>query len=301
MTVNLSMQVKKAIELLPEEYRAACKIALHKAGQNAPQLARAILALPVHQREGIGFLIANMPDCDLVSLPRHLLVENVRYAYKAHAEAPWADRIPHDVFLNDVLPYINLDEPRDDWRKMLYDRFHRVAWQHKSPGQAAKFLNHFIYNTLKFRYHPTRRPRPHMSPAECIKVHWASCSGLSITLVDTCRSVGIPAHVAGIPRWRPAPGQPPDTQTGNHNWLEVWDSGWHTLNAGGSNGFDDADLITRCAATDPNIWDHCIYAASYKRTGRHYPLAWDLDKHTVPGIDVTQAYIDRQRKLSVAK
>lgn len=37
---------------------------------------------------------------------------------------------------------------------------------------------------------------------------------------------------------------------------------------------------------------HAIYAASFKPTGTAFPLAWSPEDNTVPGVDVTQAYID---------
>jgi hypothetical protein len=37
---------------------------------------------------------------------------------------------------------------------------------------------------------------------------------------------------------------------------------------------------------------HAIYAASFKRTGTTFPLAWAPEDESVPGVDVTQAYID---------
>lgn len=37
---------------------------------------------------------------------------------------------------------------------------------------------------------------------------------------------------------------------------------------------------------------HAIYAASFKPTGTAFPLAWAPEDESVPGVDVTQAYID---------
>lgn len=37
---------------------------------------------------------------------------------------------------------------------------------------------------------------------------------------------------------------------------------------------------------------HAIYAASFKQTGTTFPLAWAPEDESVPGVDVTQAYID---------
>jgi hypothetical protein len=39
---------------------------------------------------------------------------------------------------------------------------------------------------------------------------------------------------------------------------------------------------------------HAIYAASFKPTGTPFPLAWAPEDESVPGVDVTQAYIDAE-------
>jgi hypothetical protein len=39
---------------------------------------------------------------------------------------------------------------------------------------------------------------------------------------------------------------------------------------------------------------HAIYAASFKPTGTPFPLAWSPEDDSVPGVDVTQDYIDAQ-------
>ena len=37
---------------------------------------------------------------------------------------------------------------------------------------------------------------------------------------------------------------------------------------------------------------HAIYASSFKKTGTVFPLAWSPEDASVPGVDVTQTYID---------
>lgn len=41
---------------------------------------------------------------------------------------------------------------------------------------------------------------------------------------------------------------------------------------------------------------HAIYAASFKTTGTAFPLAWAPEDESVPGVDVTQAYLDAADK-----
>merc|ERR1711862_699566 len=53
-------------------------------------------------------------------------------------------------------------------------------------------------------------------PMSVIDYGYASCTGVSIMLVDALRSVGIPARIAGTPAWHG------NASIGNHNWVEVW-------------------------------------------------------------------------------
>ena len=46
---------------------------------------------------------------------------------------------------------------------------------------------------------------------------------------------------------------------------------------------------------------HAIYAASFKPTGVMFPLAWAPEAEGVPGVDVTQVYLETPAlELSVA-
>ena len=62
----------------------------------------------------------------------------------------------------------------------------------------------------------------------------ASCTGLAILLADACRSVGVPARLAGVPNWI--------DDRGNHTWVEIWDQRWHFAGAAepDANGLDHA-------------------------------------------------------------
>ena len=50
-----------------------------------------------------------------------------------------------------------------------------------------------------------------------MRQHMASCTGLSVLLVDALRAAGIPARFAGTPAWH--------DDRGNHSWVEVWIGG----------------------------------------------------------------------------
>ena len=87
-----------------------------------------------------------------VALRADLLLENVRLAYKARTQVPWGRRLPEEVFLNDVLPYANVDETRELWRNDFYERCLPIVKVCKTPGEAAQKLNGKLFKTLNVKY-----------------------------------------------------------------------------------------------------------------------------------------------------
>ena len=266
-----------AEEKLPDVIKA-----LANAGENKIELITALRLAPADQRKGVAFLIANMPDTDLKSLDRYFLLDNAALAYQTRTETPWGRSIKGDLFLNNVLPYANMNERRDSFRKDLHDRFITAASACKTPGEAAVKLNKLVFDSFNVRYHATKRPKPDQSPYESAEASYASCSGLSILLADTCRAVGIPARVVGTPLWM--------DNSGNHTWVEVWDGKWHFIEAAGGDPLDKSWFAEKAAQADPKSPEHWIYAASFKKTGISFPLVWDQSIKWVNAVDVTKSY-----------
>ena len=112
---------------VPKEYHELLNHAMVTAGDNAKELQKALKDAPADQKEGVAFLISYMPERDAKALTADFLLENVSYAYKARAEFPWAKDVPKDIFLNDVVAYVNLNENRENWRKDFYNRFKKYV------------------------------------------------------------------------------------------------------------------------------------------------------------------------------
>lgn len=260
--------------------------ALARAGGNRGELVKALRDATDAQRRGMEFLIANMPEADLKTLHADFLLENVRLAYKARAETPWGKDVPEDVFFNDVLPYANVDEARDPWRKELYELCLPLVKDCKSPGEAARRLNEKVFPTLKVRY-STGRKKPNQSPKESIAQGKASCTGLSILLVDACRAVAVPARLVGTPLWK--------NGRGNHTWVEVWDRRWHFTGAcePDPKGLDRGWFVGDAAQALADSPLHAIYAASFRKTKQHFPLVWDMGHRDVFAENVTGRYAKR--------
>lgn len=289
----------EALALLPPDDRGPVRQALLSAGDRHGQWAAALREAPAEQRGAVAFLLANMPERDLASLDKDFLLENVALAYEQRASRPWGKQVPEEVFRDAVLPYASLNEHRERWRGDFARRFAPLVKDCKTPSEAALALNAGIFKQVNVQYHPTKRPKPDQSPSESIAAGYASCSGLSILLVDACRAVGVPARVVGTPAWAVHKGDANGNHGGNHTWLEIWDHQWHVLGAIEVAPLDQTWFLPNASQAlgavkdGADADDHHIYAACARKTGTTFSLVWDSSIRYVNAEDVTAAYAGR--------
>jgi hypothetical protein len=269
----------------PAESQPDLARSLERAGDNAAELKRAIETIEPAFRADMEWLVATMPEIDLKALKAEFLVKNVRLAERARAEAPWGKAIPESIFRQYVLPYVNVNERRDDWRQDFFDRFTKEAWKFKDPIDATKWINDHLPDALNVHFHATKRRKPDQSPYESMELNYASCTGLSILVIDACRACGIPARMVGCPAWKKVQG--------NHNWVEVWWDRWHNVGDSGSDPRGVDWVEERCRTeTDPDDWVHAVYAAVWRPTNTKYPLVWAFEIEYVPAVNITRFYTD---------
>jgi hypothetical protein len=261
--------------------------ALERAGANRTELERALREVDPLRAAGVRFLIENMPDRDLTTLSARFLLENTALAYEALEQAPWKARIPSDLFLNDILPYASLTEPRDGSRGFLREKAAPLVAGCRSPGEAALRLNQHLFNALNVHY-AAEGVRPDQAPLDSIRRGKATCIGLSVLLVGACRAVGIPARVAGTPAWTSGRGN-----GGTHEWVEIWDGSWHFIGADEhrSEGLNNAWFNEEASKALRDHPLHAIYAVSFRKTGLRFPLVWAPKELWVDAINVTDHYL----------
>jgi pimeloyl-ACP methyl ester carboxylesterase len=257
--------------------------ALSQADTNRTEILKALQEVPKAQRDGMQFLVENMPRQDIQSLSASFLLENVSEAYKSRGEFSWGKTIPDELFLNYILPYANINEKREAWRKSLYEKCAPLVKDCKTPAEAAQRLNEKLFPLVKVKY-STQRKKADQSPSESIETGLASCTGLSILLIDACRSVGIPARLVGIPNWV--------DNRGNHTWVEIWDQRWHFTGAAEPDpkGLDHTWFEADAAQAIKDSKEHAIYATSFKKTDLPFPLVWAPELDYVSAINVTDNY-----------
>ena len=262
-------------------------VALSQAGGNRAELEKALRQCPPEEKPGMEFLIANMPDADRKSLKADFLLANTSLAYRARRETPWGKSIPQDLFFNDVLPYAHVDEARDPWRAEFFALCMPMVQGCKTPEEAVRKLNGELFGKLKVKY-STKRRVPNQSARESMELGLASCTGLSIVLADACRAVCVPARLVGTPLWA--------NKRGNHTWVEVWDAGWHFTGAceQDPNGLDRGWFVGDASQAQKEVYEHAIYAASFRRGPIHFPMVWAMRSKDVPGENVTDRYAKKK-------
>ena len=304
---------------VPESYHVLLDSAFIKAGENIVELQKALNEVPKEQKEGMAFIISYMPKRDLTSLSAEFLLENSEYAYKARNKYSWCASLPDSVFFNEVLPYANISETRDPWRKDFFERFSKYVDDKDNVVDAIFAIARPINKEVKVEYN-TKRSKVDSSPKEAMTENMATCTGLSIILTDAFRSVGIPSRLAGTAMWT--------NFKGNHTWSEVLvDNQWQFIEYY-PDTLNKSWFLADAGKADPNNMLHWIYATSYKPTGMPYyagvsssdlmdvvdlnslpePMKSRFErmksrseerKHEEPyiwGINVTQRYVDLYQK-----
>lgn len=269
---------------LEPQLAATLQANIAAAGQNGEELLTALKKAPKEQKEGMAFLIAYMPEGDRDTLKSEFLLEEVDWAYQARETFPWAKALPDSVFYNDVLPYASMNEQREPWRAMFWEMLYPLVDSVTDVRAAIDTINKQLQHLVKVEYN-TKREKPNQSPRESMRQGMASCSGLSVLLTDALRTMGIPSRIAGTPLWV--------SKEGNHNWSEVWiDGQWYFTEYYPTPALNHSWFLERAGKADKSNPVYWMYATSWKPTGLAFPMVWDRKNKNVPGVDVTDFYID---------
>ena len=249
---------------VPKTYHTLLDEAFVKAGENTAEIQRALTEAPKEQKEGMAFIISYMPQRDLTTLKADFLLENSDYAYKAREKYAWCAALPDSVFFNEVLPYANISENRDAWRKNFYERFAKYTEGKENMVDALMEIARNIKDEVDVEYN-TKRSCVDISPLQAMKENMATCTGLSILLTDAFRAVGIPSRLAGTAMWT--------NYRGNHTWSEVLiEEEWQFIEYY-PDTLNKSWFLADAGKADPDNMLHWVYATSYKPTGMPYYAA----------------------------
>ncbi len=283
--------IRKSLSALPVGFTATDLSArLDRAVVRIPQnkldaLAGVIDGNPA-EAPYLAALVAEMPECDYADVDPTRLLEDVRYAMKVRAEAPWRDQISEDLFLRYILPYWSVNEKRDPWRKFFYDKFMPGVRGLKTASDAVKYLNDHVFKELNVTYDAVKRPKADQSAQESIAASYASCTGLSVILLDACRACGIPARFTGCPQWT--------DRSGNHSWIEFWDGQWIYEGASSSDPRNRSwvgDKV-KVATEDSLVGGVWAVTTEPQRDGAFFVLPWKPADRSYPAVPLRAFYLD---------
>ena len=240
--------------------------AAFEASARGEELRKLVAETPEAEQRDMAFLITNMPEHDREAIDLELLKENVAYANIARNKYQWAKELPEDVYLCDVLPYAVVDEVRDSWRKDMYELFSPAVDTCKTMYDAICAVNANIPALTGVHYN-TKREKTNQSPSESIRQGMASCTGLSILLVDAYRAVGIPARFAGTASWH--------DNRGNHSWTEVWlDGEWRVTEYYFPSQLDPLWFMADASKANAEDRTYAIYATRFAGGDDWFPMVW---------------------------
>lgn len=254
--------------------------------------------------ECLSYLLAHAPRRDLNLLFTETssfllyILNHVRWAIRTRET--WTN-VPWNIFLEYVLPYAVLDEPRDityDWRSRYHQLFSAsvLAAQNGSTDllTAATTLSTLIpyaqpNGVLALQdvdisgeyvtWHSSSSPGI-LSPQQ-VGTFGGSCTGTGILMVLAARSVGLPARLVGCSQ---------SITDDDHHWVEFWTDetsgpfgdGWHTRE-GTSNGNPDGPWdspsgpMTTCLQyLQPGNDLNTIWATSWS-SSTFLPVLWSPD------------------------
>ncbi len=241
----------------------------------------------------VAYLKSHLQDRDR-SLSDAFLLEHVATILSDRDTQPWRDTVPAELFDEYVLPFATLDESREAWADSLKPIATRLVAGANTCGQAAQLLNDSIFDQLAVHYNATKRLKPNQSVSESASSGCASCTGLSIILVNACRSVGVPARIVGVADWV-SPKGPTFQGNGNHTWVEIWDGRqWRFIGASEKSELDHTWFADRAKLALDQTASHAIFATCLSNTTDHFPMVWSMADRTVPAFNVTRYYTDRK-------
>lgn len=121
----------------------------------------------------------------------------------------------------------------------------------------------------------TKREKTNQSPRESMRQGMASCTGLSILLVDAYRSVGIPARFVGTASWH--------DNRGNHSWTEVWlDGEWRVTEYYFPSQLDHLWFMPDASKAKVDERTYAIYATRFAGADDWFPMVWADESDDCP-------------------
>jgi len=221
-------------------------------------------------------------DIDIIKAD--YLINQIDYAFKAWREKPWARQFSFDQFCAYILPYRGSNEPLEDWRQPLWDKYADIASKvadSTDPISAAKRINSDITSWFKFDpryyYHPTDQ-----GLSEMMTNKLGRCEDMTNITIYAFRANGLAVTSDYTPFWA--------NSGNNHAWNAiVYPDGRVVPFMGAERNPGDYKLANKLAK---------VYRKSYAQNKSNLYFQ-DRKQEKMPGwlagksyLDVTPAYTE---------
>jgi len=220
---------------------------------------------------------------DIYNVKADYLIENIDLAFEVWKK-PWSKQLSFDDFCEYILPYRSSNEPIENWRKPLFDRY---AWLEDSlkdktdPIEACTKINSEIHSWFSFDSRFYRHPTD-LGLSQMLKYKMGRCEDMTNLAIYAMRSQGVPVMSDYTPAW-------PNTGN-NHAWnATLTKDGKVVIFMGGERNPYDYELGNKKAK---------VYRKTFSRQKNSLAMTAP-DYESIPGwlarshyIDVTKNYID---------
>ena len=261
-----------------------------------------LMPFDVPNAESLGFHVSPSDDYLPDGLSNGIVGPSISIALDAKQQYSWTKHVPKSIYFEYVASFASVNEPRNNWRPLFHDVIQNIIQdfemkngsQDLSVEQVVRVVNQNIWDkfytgTQKTIFFQSGQTPLIYDPMSIIAYGYASCTGLSIFLVDALRTVGIPARLAGTAAWNG------EKENGNHSWIEFFgsDSTWHIMESKPASGSNDENLFDPCQwwfCNDARVQGTSFYATRVNRSladNAVFPLAWDSENISVVGEDRT--------------
>ncbi|MBU0984012.1 MAG: transglutaminase-like domain-containing protein, partial [candidate division Zixibacteria bacterium] len=140
---------------------------------------------------------------DIEVITADFLVGQIDCAFRAWREKPWAQKYSFDDFCSYILPYRGSNEPLEDWRTPLWDKYAYVPGQMRDstdPLEAVGIINTDVRSWFtfdsRFYYHPTDQGLSEMQSGGL-----GRCEDMTNASIYCMRANGLPITSDYTPYW----------------------------------------------------------------------------------------------------
>ena len=151
---------------------------------------------------------------DLEEITAEYLITNIDMAFDAWNK-PWAKHLNFNQFCEYILPYRSTNEPLEDWRILLSEKYSWVIDSMADPNdpvEACRWINNDIKSWFRFdpRYYEHATDQ---GLKEMMDVKMGRCEDMTNLAIYSMRAIGVPVTSDFTPYW---------AKTGNnHAWNTI--------------------------------------------------------------------------------